>query len=711
MPFCSNHSTIIFLKEGINSKEIDPTYYNNYPEFSSSYKTFTSTKLSDSIKYLNNSNEVESGEYNTKILNIPALQVPSKKEVKKWLRKISNVNEKSSTSFSKDKISPRSSIDGKSYEKNLSNEHISFNISNEITGSTLKNNYIKEEKNYKSNQLSDTTKFITTMVMELHISTKENKKPNPQEDSILAIFYSTFNGTGQEIFTGMLAYESDEYNSRYNDCYQFPVNISKVNSESELFNKFIKVMQLWNPDILIGYEIEMLSWGYLIKRGKMLGFDLLQSLSRIPTVEQKYIDDKSIEIIGRIVLNLWRIIKHEIALQSYTIENVSYYILSERIPKYSFKTLTSWWNLRNCNNRYKTINYYLNHLNVIIKILDKLDIISQNSELAKLFGIQFYEVLSRGSQFRVESMMLRLAKPFNYILVSPDVQQRAKMKAPEFLPLIFEPESKFYPDPVLVLDFQSLYPSIIIAYNYCFSTCLGRVDLLKENQPYEFGAFYLKQSDGVLKSLLNNNDLIFSPCRVAFVNANIRQGILPKMLNEILHTRLMVKDSMKLYKDNVYLQRILHSRQLGLKLIANVTYGYTAANFSGRMPCVELGDSIVSKGRETLLRAIKLVEETTKWGAKVVYGDTDSLFVLLKGKSREEAFAIGKEIADAVTNDNPKPVKLKLEKVYQPCILQTKKRYVGYMYESTSQDKPTFDAKGIETVRRDGCPAVSKVKI
>ena len=41
-------------------------------------------------------------------------------------------------------------------------------------------------------------------------------------------------------------------------------------------------------------------------------------------------------------------------------------------------------------------------------------------------------------------------------------------------------------------------------------------------------------------------------------------------------------------KENGALQRILHSRQLGLKLIANVTYGYTSANFSGRMPCIEV---------------------------------------------------------------------------------------------------------------------------
>lgn len=104
-----------------------------------------------------------------------------------------------------------------------------------------------------------------------------------------------------------------------------------------------------------------------------------------------------------------------------------------------------------------------------------------------------------------------------------------------------------------------------------------------------------------------------------------------------------------------------------------------------------------------------MVEENDKWGAKVVYGDTDSLFVLVPGRTRQVAFEIGEEIAKAVTNDNPYPVKLKLEKVYQPSILQTKKRYVGFMYETADQKEPVYEAKGIETVRRDGCPAVTKV--
>ncbi|CAD7703703.1 unnamed protein product [Ostreobium quekettii] len=144
-------------------------------------------------------------------------------------------------------------------------------------------------------------------------------------------------------------------------------------------------------------------------------------------------------------------------------------------------------------------------------------------------------------------------------------------------------------------------------------------------------------------------------------------------------------------------------------MIANVTYGYTSAGFSGRMPFAELADAIVQSGRETLQNAIKMVEAHRDWKAKVVYGDTDSLFVLLEGRSREEAFRIGQEIVSAVTSANPSPIKLKLEKVYQPCVLQTKKRYVGFSYEHPLQQQPVLDAKGIETIRRDACPAVAKI--
>lgn len=587
----------------------------------------------------------------------------------------------------------------------------------EISAPSIDNTYgfREDTQNFQKNKSMDEHQLLTTLVMELHTEIRGNLKPNPELDKVRAIFYIVLNDVPNEERyqeRGIITYEKNIDCSNVNDNYK----IEYVCDELTMINKFLDLIKEFNPDILIGYEIEMASWGYLIDRGYVLSLNLITELSRV--INERVTkdrgsggDDGELRITGRIVLDFWRLLRHEIALQSYTIENVTFRLLHQRIPKYGQGVLSYWWEHKTNLFNYKTVNYYMTRLMCVVKIIEHLDLIGRTCELAKLFGIQFYEVFSRGSQFRVESMMLRLAKPVNFVSVSPNVQQKAKMRAPESLPLILEPESKLYNDPVIVLDFQSLYPSIIIAYNYCFTTCLGKVKRLGKNVPFEFGCTELKIKRNLIKRLLDREQLIFSPCGVVFVKHEVRRGILPQMLEEILNTRLMVKKSMKRCTDgDKMLKKILHSRQLGLKLIANVTYGYTAANFSGRMPSVEVGDSVVSKGRETLERAINLVEQTPEWGAKVVYGDTDSLFVMVPGKSKEAAFLIGNQIATAVTEANPSPVKLKLEKVYLPCILQTKKRYVGYMYESADQKVPVYDAKGIETVRRDGCPAVSKVR-
>ena len=113
------------------------------------------------------------------------------------------------------------------------------------------------------------------------------------------------------------------------------------------------------------------------------------------------------------------------------------------------------------------------------------------------------------------------------------------------------------------------------------------MDNIGKEGSFKFGCGSLFLPDELLKSLDLNKDIYVAPNGVAFVKPHIRKGILPIMLDDILRTRFMVKNSMKLYSDQ-NLNKIFDSRQLSLKLIANVTFGYTAANFSGRMPCVDV---------------------------------------------------------------------------------------------------------------------------
>lgn len=512
--------------------------------------------------------------------------------------------------------------------------------------------------------------------------------------------------------------------------------------ELQLFSHFTKLIHSADPDVIMGWDVQSGSLGFLAERAGYLGLGLLNNISRAPSetnealsefetseknmvkgmfseseagetahLENMLFEDEwgrthasGVHVGGRIVLNIWRLMRSEVKLNIYTVEAVAETVLRRKIPSIHWKVLTKWFSSGPGRARYRSVDYILERAKLNLQIMNQLDVINRTSELARVFGIDFFSVLSRGSQYRVESMFLRLAHTQNYLAISPGNQQVANQPAMECLPLVMEPESSFYADPVIVLDFQSLYPSMVIAYNLCFCTCLGKITPLKENC---LGVSSYSADKHTLHNL--RRQLLVTPNGVLYVSSKVQKGILPRLLEEILSTRIMVKQAMKkLAPSQKVLYRIFNARQLALKLIANVTYGYTAAGFSGRMPCAELADSIVQCGRRTLESAISFVNSNEKWKARVVYGDTDSMFVLLKGRSLKEAFTIGQEIASAITELNPNPVTLKMEKVYYPCFLLTKKRYVGYSYESPDQSNPIFDAKGIETVRRDTCAAVSK---
>ncbi|XP_069017932.1 DNA polymerase zeta catalytic subunit isoform X2 [Embiotoca jacksoni] len=620
----------------------------------------------------------------------------------------------------------------------MKNQFAALNVpkkdTSQIEGPSIANSYgfRVSMQNLQDAKALHEVQHLTLMSMELHARTRRDLEPDPEFDPICALFYCLSSDAvladadGTQL-SGAIVVDKDHQSSGQGGRGTAPLlvrsgvsglQVTYAAEEKTLFQELITIMRRFDPDILVGYEVQMRSWGFLLQRAAALGVDLCQQLSRVPgdSKENRFAAERDeygastmteINIIGRVTLNLWRVMKTEVTLNNYSFENVSFHVLHQRFPLYSPRTLSDWFDHNADLYRWKMVDHYVSRVCATMQLLQQHDIIGRTSELARLFGIQFYHVLTRGSQYRVESMMLRVAKPLNYIPVTPSMQQRAQQRAPQCVPLVMEPESRFYSNSVVVLDFQSLYPSIVIAYNYCFSTCLGHVDSLGTPDEFKFGCSSLRVPPELLHQL--RNDITVSPGGIAFVKSSVRKGVLPGMLEEILNTRIMVKRSMKTYKQDKALMRLLDARQLGLKLIANVTFGYAAANYSGRMPSVEVGDSIVHKARETLERAIRLVNDTRKWGARVVYGDTDSMFVLLKGATKEQAFKIGNEIAEAVTATNPKPVKLKFEKVYLPCVLQTKKRYVGYMYESVDQKEPVFDAKGIETVRRDGCPAVSKI--
>ncbi|QHS76572.1 DNA-directed DNA polymerase [Saccharomyces paradoxus] len=576
------------------------------------------------------------------------------------------------------------------------------------------------EQKRKKNGVHDS---LTHLTLEIHSNTRGYKIPDPAIDEVSMIIWcveeETFPLDLDIAYEGIMIVHKGSEDSTFATKIQYCIKDIPVmfyESEFDMFEALTDLVLFLDPDILSGFEIHSFSWGYIIERcQKIYQFDIVKELARVKcqfTTKSSdawgYAHSSGIMITGRHMINIWRALRSDVNLTQYTFESAAFNLLHKRLPHFSFKSLTNMWNAKNNITELKTvICYWLSRAQINIQLLRKQDYIARNIEQARLIGIDFHSVYYRGSQFKVESFLIRICKSESFILLSPGKKDVRKQKALECVPLVMEPESTFYKSPLVVLDFQSLYPSIMIGYNYCYSTMIGRVREISLTDN-ELGVAKFSLPRNILTLL--KNDVTIAPNGIVYAKTSVRKSTLSKMLTDILDVRVMIKKTMnEIGDDNTTLKRLLNNKQLALKLLANVTYGYTSASFSGRMPCSDLADSIVQTGRETLEKAIDIIEKDDTWNAKVVYGDTDSLFVYLPGKTANEAFSIGHAMAERVTQNNPKPIFLKFEKIYHPSILVSKKRYVGFSYQSPAQALPIFDAKGIETVRRDGIPAQQKI--
>lgn len=321
--------------------------------------------------------------------------------------------------------------------------------------------------------------YIDYFSLEIHVNTRDKLLPDPEHDAVQLVFWClqtedlriTSNGYQEGFYIGVIAMKDFDV-SRIGICNS-RLAVDYADTEEQLFSLLIEKIRYYDPDMLVGYEIQNASWGYLVERGAQLGYHLLDELSRVITTSESikrnqwgYQKASVYRVTGRHMLNIWRLMKSELTLTCYTFENIAYNLLHDRVPHYSHATLTNWYMKGPVVLKYRLFKYYMKRVQLNLDMLDASQVVSRTCESARVYGIDFYAVISRGSQYNVESIMFRIAKPENFVLITPNRSQVSSQRSLEMLPLIMEPISQFYSSPMVVLDFQSLYPSIMIAYNY-----------------------------------------------------------------------------------------------------------------------------------------------------------------------------------------------------------------------------------------------------
>lgn len=265
---------------------------------------------------------------------------------------------------------------------------------------------------------------------------------------------------------------------------------------------------------------------------------------------------------------------------------------------------------------------------------------------------------------------------------------------------VMEPIRGAYWEPVVCLDFQSLYPSIMMAHNLCHST--------------------------LPESLLNTT----RPGAADLVTSTIRErckeeGVLPRLLRELQCKRAEAKQAMKAATDrgDTYARALLDAKQQAYKVSMNSVYGFCGTS-NGILPCPGVAATITAIGRAMIERTKRFIEDEMEMvpdGASlspsssssssslsprpiVVYGDTDSVMVRFPSSSIEECEAMGRRAAEEVSALFPNPVRLCYEKCYCPFLLFTKKRYAGLIRPGGN-----VDCKGMLSVRKDACNFARRV--
>ncbi|KJA15253.1 hypothetical protein HYPSUDRAFT_172822 [Hypholoma sublateritium FD-334 SS-4] len=477
--------------------------------------------------------------------------------------------------------------------------------------------------------------------------------------------------------------------------------VISFNDESDMLHAWRDFVEKADPDVVIGYNIGNFDFPYLMDRAKALKATRFPYLGRMKgsktdTKNTHFSskaygqrDSKETTLDGRLQLDLLQFMQREHKLRSYTLNSVCAQFLGEQKEDVHHSVITELQN-GTPESRRRLAVYCLKDAYLPQRLLDKLMCLVNYIEMSRVTGVPFNFLLSRGQSIKVLSQLYRKANEVGYLV--PAGKGEGSDEQYEGATVI-EPKKGYYDVPIATLDFASLYPSIMMAHNLCYTTLLDRatVDRLK---------------------LVKDQDYIQTPNNDLFATSSKRKGLLPIILEDLISARKRAKADLKKETDS-FKKAVLDGRQLALKISANSVYGFTGATI-GKLACLPISSSVTAYGRQMIEKTKREVEAEYcianghSHDAEIIYGDTDSVMVRFGPTDLAQVMDLGREAAAFVTAKFIKPINLEFEKVYYPYLLISKKRYAG-LYWTKPEKYDKMDAKGIETVRRDNCRLVSTV--
>ena len=427
--------------------------------------------------------------------------------------------------------------------------------------------------------------------------------------------------------------------------------------DKRLIEEFVNYIINYDPDIIVGYNSNGFDWPYLLQRSNYLGVKL--DVGRVKGGIPRTSVYGHISVPGRLNVDLYNFAEELPEVKIKSLDEVADYLgvmkKSERIniPWYE---IYLYWDDR--SKRDKLLQYAKDDVLSTMGLAEKF--LPFAMQLSSLTGLPLDQVGAASVGFRLEWYLMREAYKYGELI--PNRVERPY--EPYRGAIVLEPVKGVHEN-IAVLDFSSMYPNLMIKYNIGPDTFVE--DECSEEECYiipGLGYKFRKHPPGFYKNVLET----------------------------LLRLRKKIREEMKKMPKDSPEYRLLDERQKALKILANASYGYMGW-VGARWYFREGAEAVTALGRDTIKKAIEIARSLE---LKVIYGDTDSLFVSYDENKVSEFI---KRVMDELG------LEIKVDKVYvRVFFTEAKKRYVGLTTDGT------IDIVGFEAVRGDWTELAKEVQ-
>lgn len=435
--------------------------------------------------------------------------------------------------------------------------------------------------------------------------------------------------------------------------------VSQDKNDKELLIKFSEHVRSKDPDVIVGYNSNQFDWPYLVQRSSTHGItiDIGRRVNSPPTTSVL----GHISIPGRLSLDIYNFAEEVPEIKMKTLDEVADYF---GVMKKTERTNIDWFMIPKLwdggvESRRKVLKYNLDDVKSTYGLAEKF--LPYGIQLTSLTGIPLDQIMAVSVGFRLEFYLMRQAYKHNEL-----VPNRMEREAEPYKGAIVLTPKPGVHENVAVLDFTSMYPSIMIKYNVGPDTLVREhTDNIKVNIAPDVGHRFRTEPPGFFKSVLES----------------------------LLKARKAIREQMKNIQKDTPEYEVLDARQKAMKVLANAAYGYMGWA-AARWYCRECAEAVTAWGRHTILKAIQKAKEL---GLEVIYGDTDSLFT---GYNQDKISKLIEWI------DKELGFEVKIDKIYKRVFFtEAKKRYAGLTIDGS------IDMVGFEAVRGDWTDIAKEVQV